>query len=65
MKRARRGTMLMEYAILLFGMMLLVEFVALATWNYQSSWGGSFGELGVPVVHLYQRIVSMVSLPFP
>ena len=65
MRNARRGTVLMEYAVLLFGMTILVESVALAIWDFQSPWGGSFGELGVPVVHLYQRIVSMISLPFP
>ena len=56
----------MEYVILLMGMMVLVEGVALATWDFQSPWGGgSFGPLATPVVQLYQRIVAMISLPFP
>lgn len=57
----------MEYVILLMGMMVLVEGVALATWDFQASswWGGSFGPLATPVVQLYQRIVAMISLPFP
>lgn len=57
--------MLMEYVILLGGMMVLAVSISLSIWNFQSSWGGSFGPLAVPVVHLYQRIVTMISLPFP
>ena len=55
----------MEYVILLGGMTMLAVTVSLSIWDFQSPWGGSFGPLAVPVVHLYQRIVTMISLPFP
>lgn len=56
---------MMEYVILLGVLVTFMEFIVLATYDFQSSWGGSFGSIGTPVVHLYQRIVAMISLPFP
>ena len=33
---------------------------------YRSSWlGGEFGEIGEGIVHLYQRIITIISLPIP
>jgi len=53
----------MEYVLLLLGMAVLVEGVALATYDYQGR--GSFGEAAEPVVRLFQRVVTMISLPVP
>ena len=63
--RAHRGSILMEYVILLVMLVLIARFIVLETYDFQSSWGGSFGSIGTPVVHLYQRLVTMISLPFP
>lgn len=53
----------MEYVLLLLGMVVLVEGVALATYDYQGR--GSFGKAAEPVVRLFQRVVTMISLPVP
>ena len=64
--KVKKGSVMMEYVILLGVLVTFMEFIVLATYDFQSSWGsGSFGFLAVPVVHLYQRIVAMISLPFP
>jgi len=53
----------MEYVLLLAGMVVFVKGVAFATYDYRGR--GSFGVAARPVVQLYQRIVSMISLPVP
>jgi len=63
MRTLRPGSVLMEYVVLLVGMVVLVEGVALATYDYQGR--GSFGKTVQPVVYLFQRVVTAVSLPVP
>ena len=63
--KVKKGSVMMEYVILLGVLVTFMQFIVLATYDFQSSWGGSFGSIGTPVVHLYQRIVAMISLPFP
>jgi len=63
MKKLRRGSVLMEYVVLLLGMAVLVEGVALATYDCRGR--GSFGEAVKPVVYLFQRVVTVISLPVP
>lgn len=63
MKKARKGAMMMEYVVLLGSMYVLVTGVALATYDYQL--GTGFGEVGLKLAQLYQRIVTVISLPVP
>ena len=56
--RKKHGVLL-EYVILLCSILPLV-FAASA-----SVYSGNFGPLGKSVTHLYQRIVTVISLPVP
>ena len=60
----RRGAVLLEYTLLLCSILPLV--FGASAMIYRSSWlGGEFGEIGEGIVHLYQRIITIISLPIP
>ena len=60
----RRGADLLEYTLLLCSILPLV--FGASAMIYRSSWlGGEFGEIGEGIVHLYQRIITIISLPIP
>ena len=60
----RRGAVLLEYTLLLCSILPLV--FGASAMIYRSSWlGGEFGEIGEGIVHLYQRIITISSLPIP
>ena len=59
----KRG-ILLEYVILLCSILPLVFAVSAAVYSYDLFFGG-FGALGKSVVYLYQRIVTVISLPIP
>ena len=60
----RRGAVLLEYTLLLCSILPLV--CCASAMIYRSSWlGGEFGEIGEGIVHLYQRIITIISLPIP
>lgn len=60
----RRGAVLLEYTLLLCSILPLV--FGASAMIYRSSWlGGEFGEMGEGIVHLYQRIITIISLPIP
>lgn len=58
----KKRSVLLEYTILLCSILPLV-FAASA--SIYSLSGGSFGPIGRGIVALYQRIVTIVSLPIP
>lgn len=61
--RKKRG-ILLEYVILLCSILPLVFAVSYSVYSF--GWiSGGFGTLGKSVVYLYQRIVTIVSLPIP
>lgn len=66
MKRriVRKRSILLEYTILICSILPLV-FAASASVFSLSTGGGSFGPIGRGIVALYQRIVTVVSLPVP
>lgn len=66
MKRriVRKRSILLEYTILICSILPLV-FAASASVFSLSVGGGSFGPIGRGIVALYQRIVTVVSLPVP
>ena len=59
--RKKRG-ILLEYVLLLCSILPLVFAVSASVYTFGSS---GFGSLGKSVVYLYQRIVTMISLPIP
>lgn len=60
----RRGAVLLEYTLLLCSILPLV--FGASAMIYRSSWlGGEFGEIGEGIVHLYQRIITIISMPIP
>ena len=61
--RKKRGVML-EYVILLCSILPLVFAVSYSVYSFGLS-SGDFGPLGRSVVQLYQRIVTVISLPVP
>lgn len=64
MKRNRiKHGILLEYVILLCSILPLVFAVSYSVYSFGGS--GGFGTLGKSVVHLYQRIVTVISLPVP
>ncbi len=58
--RKRRGVLL-EYVVLMCSVLPLVFAASYCVYSL----GGDFGPLGRSVVQLYQRIVTVVSLPIP
>jgi len=61
--RKKHG-ILLEYVILLCSILPLVFAVSYSVYSFGFVSGG-FGTLGKSVVQLYQRIVTVVSLPVP
>jgi len=61
--RKKHGVLL-EYALLLCAILPLVFAVSALVYSSGFLTDG-FGSLGKSVVHLYQRIVTVVSLPVP
>ena len=61
--RKRRGVLL-EYVILICSILPLVFAVSYCVYSFGPG-GGDFGPLGRSVVQLYQRIVTVISLPIP
>ena len=61
-KRKKRGVLL-EYVILICSILPLVFIASYCVYSFGSS--GNFGPLGRSVVQLYQRIVTVISLPIP
>lgn len=61
-RMAKKRSVLLEYTILLCSILPLV-FAASA--SIYSLSGGSFGPVGRGIVALYQRIVTIISLPVP
>lgn len=63
-KLKKRRAVLLEYAILLCSILPLV-FAASAMIYKTSLFGGEFGIIGQEIVHFYQRITTIISLPIP
>lgn len=61
--RKKHG-ILLEYVILLCSILPLVFAVSYSVYSFGLISGG-FGTLGKSVVYLYQRIVTIISLPVP
>lgn len=61
--RKKRG-ILLEYVILLCSILPLVFAVSASVYSF-GFFSGDFGALGKSVVYLYQRIVTVISLPVP
>ena len=61
--RKKHG-ILLEYVILLCSILPLVFAVSYSVYSF-GSLSGEFGVLGKSVVNLYQRIVTIISLPIP
>ena len=64
MKARKRHAVLLEYTLLVCSILPLVFAASAAV--YSSNWlSGGFGAIGKSVVYLYQRIVTVISLPIP
>ena len=61
--RKKHG-ILLEYVILLCSILPLVFAVSYSVYSF-GPLSGEFGALGKSVVNLYQRIVTIISLPIP
>ena len=61
----KKRSILLEYVILLCSILPLVFAVSASVYSLSGFWGGSFGPLGKSIVALYQRIVTVISLPVP
>lgn len=61
--RKKHG-ILLEYVILLCSILPLVFAVSYSVYSF-GPLAGEFGVLGRSVVNLYQRIVTIISLPIP
>ena len=64
MKTRKKRGILLEYVILLCSILPLVFAVSCSVYSFRAFSDG-FGSLGKGVVHLYQRIVTVISLPVP
>ncbi len=63
-KLIKKRAVLLEYALLVCSILPLV--FAASALIYKSSWlGGEFGVIGQQIVHFYQRIATIISLPIP
>lgn len=58
----RRGAMLLEYVILVTSLAIVVF---AGTRLFYDPLVGGFGKLGKPVLYLFQRLVTVISLPVP
>ena len=62
--RRKKHAVLLEYTLLVCSILPLVFAASAAV--YSSNWlSGGFGAIGKSVVYLYQRIVTVISLPIP
>ena len=64
MRRRTKRAVLLEYTLLVCSILPLV-FAVSATVYSSNLFSGSFGAVGKSVVYLYQRIVTVISLPVP
>lgn len=62
---ARKRSILLEYVILLCSILPLVFAASASVYSLSGTASGSFGPIGKGIVALYQRIVTIVSLPIP
>lgn len=62
--RKKHGVLL-EYTLLVCSILPLVFGASAAVYSYGGWLSDGFGTVGKSVVHLYQRIVTVVSLPIP
>lgn len=60
----KKHAVLLEYTILVCSILPLVFAASAAVYSNDLFFGG-FGAIGKSVVHLYQRIVTVISLPVP
>ena len=58
----KKRSVLLEYTILLCSILPLIFAVSASVYSLS---GGSFGPVGKGVVALYQRIITIISLPIP
>ncbi len=58
----KKRSVLLEYTILLCSILPLVFAASASVYSLS---GGSFGPVGKGIVALYQRIVTVISLPIP
>ncbi len=59
---ARKRSVLLEYTLLVCSILPLVFAASASVYSLS---GGSFGPIGKGIVALYQRIVTILSLPIP
>ncbi len=59
---ARKRSVLLEYTLLVCSILPLVFAASASVYSLS---GGSFGPVGKGIVALYQRIVTILSLPIP
>ena len=64
MIRRNKHAVLLEYTLLVCSILPLV-FAASAAVYSNNLFSGGFGAVGKSVVYLYQRIVTVISLPVP
>jgi hypothetical protein len=61
----RKRSILLEYVLLVCSILPLVFAASEAIYSMSGLFGGSFGPIGKSIVGLYQRIITIVSLPIP
>ena len=64
MMRRIKHAVLLEYTILVCSILPLVFATSAAVYS-GNLFSGGFGAIGKSVVYLYQRIVTVISLPIP
>lgn len=64
MMRRIKHAVLLEYTLLVCSILPLV-FATSAAVYFGNLFSGGFGAIGKSVVYLYQRIVTVISLPIP
>ena len=64
MMRRIRHAVLLEYTLLVCSILPLVFATSAAVYS-GNLFSGGFGAIGKSVVYLYQRIVTVISLPIP
>ena len=62
---AKKRSILLEYVILLCSILPLVFAASASVYSLSGLGGESFGPIGKGIVGLYQRIITIVSLPIP
>ncbi len=60
----KKHSILLEYVLLQCSILPLVFAVSCSVYSF-GLFSGGFGPLGKSVVYLYQRIVTIISLPVP